>query len=189
LGPTGYSDTFAAEWDAEWSSRFFTALQYQHQELNDLSIQVPASAATIDLSDGRIDRVSLTGNLWLGGGFGAFGTVAYSDSENRDSGSPGFGAALPFIPELSSRFGVTYVNPLDVKVTLAATYVGERSGNETGTSLDPYWTLDSQLTWEPFDKRFALELSAYNLLDEEFEVAPAVPGWGRTFVGSFKVRF
>jgi len=35
----------------------------------------------------------------------------------------------------------------------------------------------------------AFELAAYNLLDEEFEVAPSVPGWGRTFTGSLKLRF
>ena len=55
--------------------------------------------------------------------------------------------------------------------------------------LDPFWTLDGSLTWEPLDKRFELDLAAYNLLDEDFQVAANTPGWGRTIVGTLKVRF
>ena len=57
------------------------------------------------------------------------------------------------------------------------------------SELDDYWTLDANLEWEPLDKRFAVEFAAYNLLDKPFEVAPSVPGWGRTYMGSLKVRF
>jgi len=35
----------------------------------------------------------------------------------------------------------------------------------------------------------ALELEAFNLLDEEFEVDAGVPAWGRSFKGTLKVRF
>ena len=62
LAATGHADTFAARWDAEWTPFLFTALDYQHQDLERLSIGVPASAATIDLSEGRIDRVGATAN-------------------------------------------------------------------------------------------------------------------------------
>ena len=55
--------------------------------------------------------------------------------------------------------------------------------------LDDYWTGDAFLVWEPFDKRFELELAAYNIFDQEFDLAPSIPGWGRSFVGSLKVRF
>ncbi|MBA3448122.1 MAG: tetratricopeptide repeat protein, partial [Pseudaminobacter sp.] len=189
LATDGFSDTFAARWDAEWNGRLFTAIDYQHQEFDKLSIGVPASATTIDLSEGRLDRVSATANVWIGGGFGAFATFAYADSENEDSTSPGFGEPLPFVPETSSRFGLTWVHPSNVKVTLAGTYVGSRTGDAARTELKPYWSTDAFLTWEPFDKRFALDIAAYNLLDEEFEVATGTPGWGRSIVGSLKVRF
>ncbi|MNL54784.1 hypothetical protein D3C87_1781460 [compost metagenome] len=99
-----------------------------------------------------------------------------------------FGDALPFIPETSGQAAITWVDQANIKVMLAANYVGKR---DTGlkTKLDGYWTIDGNLTWEPFDKRFILELAAYNLLDEEFDVAPLTPGWGRSFRGSLKVRF
>jgi outer membrane receptor for monomeric catechols len=193
LGVTGYSDTFAARWDAEWTDRFFTSLDFQHQEFEDISILVPGGITTIDLEEGRIDRASATANLRLGGGWGVFGTVAYSDSRGeRAADATGAGAydgPVPFVPETAARLGLTWVNPANVKVTVAATYVGERTGNESDDELDPYWTADAFLTWEPLDKRFALELAGYNLFNEEFEVAPNTPGWGRSFVGSLKVRF
>jgi Flp pilus assembly protein TadD len=185
----GYSDTFAARWDAEWTNHVFTTVDYQHQDLHDLAIAVPTSLTTIDFSDGRIDRISATTNIWLGNGFGAFATAAYTDSENEDPTSLSFGSALPFVPEISGRLGVTWVNPANVKVTLAATYIGDRESQTPGAQLEDYWTADAFLTWEPFDKRFELELAAYNILDEKFEVGANTPGWGQTFVGSFKVRF
>ena len=96
---------------------------------------------------------------------------------------------MPFVPEHIARVGLTYVNSFDVKATVAATYVGTRTAQDFATELDDYWTVDAFLTWEPFDDRVLLQLSAYNLLDESFELAPATPGWGRTFSGSLKIRF
>lgn len=189
LDADGYTDTVALRWDSEWNSRLFTAVDYQHQEFHGLSIGVPASASSITLTEGTLDRVSATANVWLGGGFGAFGTYAWSKSRNDDATSVGFGDALAFVPEHAARLGLTYVSPYNVKTTLAASYVGKRLGDVAGTELDGYWTADAFLTWEPFDKRFELDLAAYNLFDEKFEVAPFTPGWGRSFVGSFKVRF
>ncbi|HWK68699.1 MAG TPA: FecR domain-containing protein [Rhizobiaceae bacterium] len=189
LSTGGYSDTFAARWDAQWTDWFFTVADYQHQQLSDLSILVPLSLDTIDLTAGRIDRVSFTANTWLTHGFGAFATFSYADSENRDPSSPAFGQSLPFVPETAARFGLTYVNPINLKVTAAATYVGPRSGNAFGDRLDSYWTADAFLTWEPLDKRFELELAAYNIFDTDFSVASDTPGWGRTLTGTFKVRF
>lgn len=186
--PGGRTDTFAARWEAEWTDRLFTALDFQHQEVKGLSIAIPGGISTIDLAEGRVDRLAATANLWLGGGFGASASFAWADSENRDPASAGFGGPLPFVPETAARLALTWVHPANLKVTLAATYVGERE-SDIGTRLGDYWTADAFLTWEPFDKRFALELAGYNLLDEGFDVASSVPGWGRTFTGSLKVRF
>lgn len=187
LSVTGYSDTFAARWDAEWTDRFFTSVDFQHQEFEELNVPVPGGIATIDLNEGRIDRISATANLWLGYGFGAFGTLAVLNSESGDCECGG--DSLPFVPDATGRLGLTWVHPANVKFTLAATYVGERQGDLAGARLDDYWTADAFMTWEPLDKRFALDLAAYNLFGEEFDVAPNTPGWGRSFVGSLKVRF
>ncbi|KQV39296.1 FecR domain-containing protein [Rhizobium sp. Root1204] len=199
IGLDGRADTIALRWDAEWSDRFFTAVDFQHQDLHKVSIAFPqtsplpyipgsALGTAFQTDEGRIDRASLTANLAVGHGFGLSGTIARTSSEDQDPASLTFGDSLPFIPETSGQAAITWVNQANIKVMLAANYVGKR---DTGlkTKLDGYWTIDGNLTWEPFDKRFVLELAAYNLLDEEFDVAPLTPGWGRSFRGSLKVRF
>jgi Flp pilus assembly protein TadD len=192
----GKSQTFAARWDAEWNSYLFTSLDYQHQQLDTLAIPVPLSLNQIALSEGRIDRLSVTANLWLTHGLGAFANFAYLDSENLDPASLGYGGPLPYVPDRTARLGLTWVSTSNLKITAAATYVGKRWGEGVGQRplpvsrmMDGYWSADASLTWEPFDKRFQLELAAYNLFDEDFEVAPYTPGWGRVYTGSLKMRF
>lgn len=188
LGITGFADTLAARWDAEWTPSFFTSLDYQHQDFEGLEIPIPGGITTADIGEGRIDRVSGTANLDLPRGFGVFATLAYTDSESQAEGF-GKGDPLPYVPELSGRAGFTYVSPANLKLTVAETYVGERAGELGGDDLAPYWTTDAFLTWEPLDKRFSVELAGYNLFGTDFDVAAATPGWSRTFTGSLKVRF
>ncbi len=189
----GYADTAAFQWDAEWTDKFFTSVEYQHQELHDFSIDLPLIALpaieSLPLSRGSIDRAAVTANVALGAGFGLSATYAYMDSENKDPGTLNFGGNLPYIPQNSGQIALTWVNEAKVKATVAANYIGERDGDDLGTKLDDYWSLDAHLIWEPFDKRIALEAAAYNLLDDDFEVTPGVPGWGRAFKGSLKIRF
>ncbi|MFD1328131.1 FecR domain-containing protein [Mycoplana ramosa] len=213
LAIDGNVDTIAARWDAEWNDWLFTGVEFQHQDLEDFNIGHPAIwdplflPDIIGLTDGRIDRASITSNIHIGHGFGLSGTLAYVDSENQDSGSLDEGRSLPFVPEWAGQVALTWVNEANIKATVAANYIGKRTGNETiflgdgGTpgdptddfllpqELDAYWTLDAAVTWEPFDKRFELSLAAFNLLDEDFEVATGIPGWGRSFKGAVKVRF
>jgi outer membrane receptor protein involved in Fe transport len=186
LGFDGYSDTFIARWDAEWTSHLFTSVDYQHQDLTNVSITNPGLIDTVDLTDARLDRVSATANVWLEHGLGVFGSIAWSESENE---TPGFGGPVPLIPELAGRVGVSWVNEANLKVTFAGTYVGERTDDLVGTNLDDFWTADAFLIWEPFDKRFELQLAGYNLFDQEFELASGTVGWGRSFAGSLKIRF
>jgi tetratricopeptide (TPR) repeat protein len=184
----GYADTFAARWDAQWTDNVFTAVDYQHQDAHDLAITIPASLDQLYVDSGRIDRLSLTANVWLTHGIGAFATYSRIWSENTSEGADG--QTIPFVPGSVARLGLTWVSTADLRVTAAATYVGERAGDLANLStLAGYWTADAFITWEPMDKRFTLEFAAYNLLDETFEVAPYVPGWGRTFTGSLKLRF
>ncbi|NLS04981.1 tetratricopeptide repeat protein [Rhizobium sp. P32RR-XVIII] len=201
IGIDGYTDTIALQWDAQWTDYLFTTVDYQHQEIRDLNLAYPTGAPFIfpfafstgtNIDDGRIDRVSATTNIALGHGFGVSATVAYADSKDNDPTSPTFGGSLPYVPEKSGQLAVTWVNEANVKATLAANYIGERDGIDPlldSVRLDDYWTLDANLIWEPLDKRFALEAAAFNLLDDDFEVAPGVPGWGRAVKASLKVRF
>lgn len=204
LAINGDTDTIAARWDSEWTDWLFTAVDFQHQDLENFAISYPTLwvapifGDTVGLEDGRIDRASVTSNIHVGHGFGLSGTLAYIDSENQDSDSVDEGRSLPFVPDWAGQVALTWVNEANVKATVAANYIGKRLGNGTTfvdgitippQELDAYWTLDAAVTWEPFDKRFELNLAAFNLLDEDFDVATGVPGWGRSFKGAVKVRF
>jgi len=185
----GYADTLAIKWDAEWSDRFFTTVDYQHQILHDLSINDIVLLSGFASRKAVADRAAATANVALGGGVGLSATYALASSEDKDPASFGFGRDLPFLPRQAGQIALTYVNDVNVKTTLAANYVGKRHGNQTAEVMDGYWTLDAQLTWEPFEKNIVFEASAYNLLNEQFEVAPGFDGWGRVFKGMIKVRF
>ncbi|MCG5483042.1 MAG: FecR domain-containing protein [Sinorhizobium meliloti] len=184
IGTDGYADTLALRWDAEWTDWLFTAVDYQHQEIRNGSIDFPFSLDDFHFDKGRVDRVALTTNLALGHGFGLSATVARTESDDLSAGSNG---DLPFLPENSGQVALTYVSTANIKTTVAANYVGERTDGTT--TLDDFWTLDAALQWEPFDKRFEVELAGFNLLDEEFEVRDGLPGWGPTVKGTVKVRF
>ncbi|MQX78441.1 FecR domain-containing protein [Sinorhizobium medicae] len=189
IGTKGYADTLALRWDAEWSDWLFTAVDYQHQEIRDGSIATPITSPFLPLTDfhfdkGRLDRVAVTANMALGHGFGVSATVARIESEDLSTGA---GGDLPFLPEYSGQVALTFVSTANIKTTVAANYIGERA--EGPITHDDFWTLDAALQWEPFDKRFEVELAGFNLLDEEFELRDGLPGWGPTVKGTVKVRF
>lgn len=189
LDPGGRSETAILRWDAEWNDRLFTSLDLQRQRFTDISIPIPTGLDWIDIADGRLDRISATVNYKLPRGVGVFATLARSDSENRDPASASRGESLPFVPDTAARLGVTWVHPANIRASLSASWIGPRTGDETGQRLDGFWTADLAATWESPDQRFLAELKAWNLLDERFEVAPQIEGWGRTLEASLKIRF
>lgn len=185
---SGGVDTLAARWDAEWAPNVFSSVEYQHQEIEDFYSLVPSQNYGISVSEGVSDRLSATANLALGGGLGFSATAVRTWSENQDAGSFTYGDNMPFMPSWAGQVAATWVNENNLRVTIAGNYLGERIDG-SGATLDDVWTLDVGLTWEPFDKRYQLELSAYNLLDADFEISDGVPGWGPSFRGMFKARF
>lgn len=205
LGLDGRLDTLAARWDAQWSDRFFTALDLQHQEARGLSIDDPASLpspVTTDLARGRIDRAALTANLWLGGGFGLSGTIARTFSKVDDPASPSDGRAVPYVAESAGQVALTYVSDWQYRAQIAANYFGPREDSQA-RSVGDAWTLDANFVWEPLDKRVSLEVAAFNLLNEDitlsrglpgvigpdFTIQPGAPGAGRSVRALLKVRF
>lgn len=187
LDVAGRVDTLALRWDAEWSERFFTAVEYQRHDVKSLSLPVPEAFDTIAIDKARIERVAATANLWLGHGIGVFATVGTASSEIR-SGNV-YGEAVPFVPERFARMGVTFVHPSRLKFTLAQTFLGDMTGNIVGQQLEDYWTTDAAVTWETPDRRLVLGLTALNLFDQEYELSPTIPGPGRTVAASIKARF
>ncbi|WP_414472741.1 FecR domain-containing protein [Microvirga sp. M2] len=187
IDSSGKVETLALRWDAEWSPYLFTALEYQRQDAENLGIGVPNTFDTIAVDKARIERLAATANLWLTHGFGVFGTVGTQSTEIRSG--LGRGNDVPLAAGTFARAGVTFVHPSRLKLTVAATYVGDFTGDLAGSRLDDYWTADAALTWETPDRRLLVGLSVLNLFDEAFEVARDIPGPGRTIAASLKARF
>ncbi len=187
VGTFGQTDTLALRWDAEWSPRFFTSVEYQRQNVGSLSVSEIDTLDSFDIGKGRIDWIAATANLWLGYGIGVFGTVGGTDSEILSGEGLGYG--IPFVPERFARAGITFVHPSRLRFTLAETYIGERTGNLANERLDGVWTTDAAVTWETPDRRLLTGLTVLNLLDEEYELAFGIPGPRRTVAVTMKARF
>ncbi|KAB0678085.1 FecR domain-containing protein [Aureimonas leprariae] len=183
---SGRTDTVILRWDSEWTERFFTSTEYQHQSVDGLELTVPVYLNSVLVPDAQIDRLSVTGNLWIGGGFGAFATYSHVWSSGDLDGARN---GLPFLPEDLARIGLTYVSPERLRLTVAETYIGERSSNVVDASLDDAFVTDLSGSWETQDRHLALEVGAFNLFDEDIEVAPLVPAVGRTVTATLKARF
>ena len=192
----GRSRSLIARWDAQWTPRIFTALEYQGRDIEALEQAVPETTTTITAAKARVDQLAASLNVWIGHGFGLSGTYAWTNAENRTPG-PEDGEPISLIPNHFARAGLVFVHPVGIRAGLYESYVGDRTlaflDTDTETAqrvrLDSFFTTDFTITYEPPDKRFELNLMALNLTDEGYWVAPNLPASGRTLYGSFRVRF
>jgi Tfp pilus assembly protein PilF len=185
----GRVNSVTLRWDAEWSDRFFTAIELEHQDIRSYSISLRDTFDFAgDVDEGRIDRASLFANAWLGYGIGAFGELTLAQSENT-SGDANDGEALPLVPKWRGRFGFTWVHPSQLRVTVAENLIGERAGDVSGAKLDAAATTDIEVSWQPFDKRLELGASMLNIFDEDHELATGIRAPGATFLLRGELRF
>jgi hypothetical protein len=183
----GRTETLALRWDAEWSPYIFTAVEYQRQNARDLSLPVASTFDILEIGKAHVDRVAATANLWLTHGIGVFGTIGATNSDIRSAEA--LGRDVPFIADRFARAGVTFIHPSRIKLTVTATYVGERTGDLAGVSLDDYWTSDAAITWETPDRRMLIGVTVLNMFDADYEITPAIPGPRRTVAATIKARF
>lgn len=186
----GTVDSAIARWDAEWTERIFTAVEFQHQDVDDLTLDIPSTLATFPTTEGELDRISATLNVWFGYGFGGFASYAYTASRDT-TGSDDPGRSLPFVPEQLATLGLAFADPSGFRVAVAETYVGERAGGgrRGRVMLDPYWTTDAIATWDSPDRHLQVGIQAINLLGADFDVADGVRGPGQTILATLTARF
>ena len=75
------SDSTIVRWDAEWSSRLFTSVEYQAQDHEAVRYLIPDLPVEIFGNPVSLDRVSLQANYWLGDNIGLRASYAYTDSD------------------------------------------------------------------------------------------------------------
>jgi tetratricopeptide (TPR) repeat protein len=197
----GSTESFIGRWDAEWSPHFFTAVEYQHQAFDGLSFTRPnfiqpitdilvdvdlIGMRPINAGRSKLDRVTASANLWLTGNVGVNALYAYSDSEVKEGELAG--GTIPFLSRHYARAGVTWTHPSLVKVNAFAAYYGPRR-NGVNAERDQSISANAELEWQSPDRRFQLNAGLYNLFDDDVELTPGVPNYGRTFTASVRVRF
>ncbi|HEU4519272.1 MAG TPA: hypothetical protein VFS03_07130, partial [Microvirga sp.] len=183
----GSTETLALRWDAEWTPRLFTSLDYQRQKVRALEVPIADVIEGLAVEKAEIERAAATANLWLGHGIGVFGTVGIAHSETKAGEGVGFD-----VPTVSGRFaraGLAFVHESRLRLTVSQTFVGDRTGDLAGTRLKDFWTTDAAVTWETPDRRLLFGLTLLNLLDADYDLAPGVEGPGRTVGASLKARF
>lgn len=190
----GETKTGILRWDAEWSDHFFTAIEYQHQDIENLSVGVPVYSYSLQLPEATIDRLTLNANVWIGSGVTFFANYSRIWGGNPISG---WNDWLPTVPEHTGRVGLSYMSPERLSVFIAESYIGRRvsfTRDVHGASEDTVWMDDAFVTdigagWESEDRHLSVSLSVSNVFDEEVDVAPLVPGPGRMFSASVTGRF
>jgi hypothetical protein len=190
---SGPTETTILRWDSEWSERLFTSVEYQHQEVENLSLGLPVYSYGIGFPKAELNRLSFTANLWIGGGLSAFAnyTRVWAASETT-----GFEHRLPLIPEHAGRIGLNYVSSQRINFFVAETYLGERlsyTSDVVGSSdlaeLDDAFVTDIGASWESEDRHLSASVTLSNVFDADVDVAPLVPGQGRTLRATISARF
>ncbi|MEY9103201.1 FecR domain-containing protein [Sinorhizobium fredii] len=184
----GSTETAALRWEAEWSERFFTSIEYQHQRFEGLSLDVPDLLGSFDTTTGEIDRVNISANYWIGEGLGTFGSFTWNRSVDLTPGGSGE-FRVPLVPDYRAQVGLTVVHPSRVKASLAQTLVGERVGAPFGIGLSSYTTTDAAISWESSSGHLELGMQLLNAFDNDFELALGIPGPGRTVLGTIRAKF
>ena len=183
----GSMDTLAARWDAEWTDRLFTSLEYQHVDVEDMSVGIPRSFSSFFTARGRLDRLTATANIWAGHNIGLFGSYTYQFSHD-DSASGD--QPLPMVPEALAALGATWVHPSGFIATLSENYVGERRKYRTGRYTNGgFFTTDFVGSWLSPTRHLMVDVSVYNIFDEQNFVAGKVEGPGRTFLAALRAKF
>jgi tetratricopeptide (TPR) repeat protein len=185
----GSATSWQGRWDGEWSPRAFTFVAAERQRLERFVAGVPQSLGAFVVDKGRLDSIAIGTNVWLSEGWGVFARQRWTWTENLTK-APGRGEELPLVPRRGTDVGVTWVHPVQLRVSVFATYVGPRQGDVLGdTTLESYWTTGAVASWQPARKRWALTLRMDNLLDERHELAPGIPTPGFSASLAAEYRF
>lgn len=189
VGEGGRQRSVIARWDAEWTRRFFTSLQGEHQDLSRFAVSIPGTLESLTARHGTIQRLSLAANYWVGGGLGLFAGGSLARTENDENG-PNEGKDLPLVPKQSFTAGLTWVHRAQIRATAAVRGIGRREGDlENDRHLGFHALADLSLSWQPFDKRLEVGIAVTNLLDTRYDAAPDIRGPGRAVILSSAIRF
>lgn len=192
-------ESYIVRWDAEWTSRFFTSLEYQRQDFGALIFDIPSGGASIRGESSKLSRVALEANFLATDNLGIRANYALVKSRTRQpfemlgntfGAIVPAGSSIPFVPEATAQFGATWAlrAPTRLKTRIFADYFGQRI-DDLNITLDDYVVLNATANWQPFDRAVNIDVGIFNLLDKRVEDATGLPGPRRTISINAGIRF
>ena len=129
-------------------------------------------------------------NLRLAKNVYLFGNYTINNTEIKDDPNAAvIGNELPFTDANSFNTGIAYETPKGLYVGLLVHSIGKRFTSPANTQeLPSYTTLDLKVR-VPISDTFTVSGSWDNILDEEYEVFPGVPGISSNFRIGVRSRF
>lgn len=211
------SDSTIVRWDAEWSSRFFTSVEYQAQDHEAVRYFIPDLPVDIFGNPVSLDRVSVQANYWLGHNIGLRASYAYTDSDITGTFITGANASqalgggfacstadgpfaniclfeqgdqLPFVPGHFARGSIVWSLPAPTRLRaeLSGSYIGNQT-DDLGDSTENVTVFDLRLKWEPRDRHVIVDLALLNLFDKQYESATGVVAPRFTVLAGLGFRF
>jgi len=187
------SKVAGVRWESEWSPRFFTVVEAQHQHHEQLLAPaedaflstVRASPYSVNsqfvfVGKGDIDRLSFTANVLIAPTLALDFTAAATRSDHHN-----------YLPRSYARGELVWTATPTIKATMSATYIGNRRDDAVpeGRPLDAVALFDAGVRWQ--SKRHNLEaaLNVTNIFDDQVEVYNAFPRYGRAVVASIATHF
>lgn len=178
-------ETLMARWDGEWDDRLFTAVEYQRQTFDSLSIDSPDDVNSFEIDNARISQLVVAANLWVSGNVGLHANYAWNDGSVR--GEPAM--RIPFLPEHRASSGIRWTHSSRLALQLNLSYTGEQFADPDGTPIADFVTADAEIRFEPFDRRAELRLALINIFDRRFDLGNGTESRGIGMLASARYRF
>ncbi len=184
---TGHVRGAILRWDAQLGDRLFLGLEHQSLRFGDVVYATADPLTDVTMPDARLDATTARADYWLGHGVGLFASLSHADSEIRSG--PNRGERLPETPDWTARFGLGWMHPAQIRARIEADWTSAQFSGDPADPIDPVWTVDAGLSWEPLDRHLALSIEARNLFDADLEQAWGGDRLGRSIAFSATARF
>jgi hypothetical protein len=189
LGNSEVVDDVQARWDAEWLPWLYSFVQFEYQDIDSYSQTFPFSINGFAVGNAEAQQLSAGVNTWFLERFGAFARYLHNFSENN-SGDANDGNDLPLLADDSFDLGLTWVHPRQIRASVIGSFVGARWADVANTTeLDSFFTVSASVNWQPYDRHLSLTLAAFNLFDEDYDLAPGAPAPGTAVAFTAEYRF
>lgn len=190
---TSESFEFGAKWDVLKDHLSLTAAFFRTDKTN-ARVTDPVTTIVTTTGEARVQGFELGVNGNITDEWEIFAGYAYLVSEVlKDKDSRNVGNKLANVPQQTFSLWTTYQLPFKVEVGTGCVFVDQRYGNNNNLNSVPQYALQDAMVSYEINEHAAVQLNVTNLWDEDYYDrvggGHTVPGTGRTFTVSTRIRF